>query len=107
MRDKRRNGAGGETRTPDRLITNQMLYQLSYASAVLKHKKRAGIKPAPIFGQRNIRDRSSRIKCLAMTYSHMAFATLPSALNCFTSEFEMGSGGTSLLLSPDKAVEFL
>ncbi len=26
----KRNGAGRETRTPDPLITNQMLYQLSY-----------------------------------------------------------------------------
>ena len=25
-------GAGGRTRTPDRLITNQLLYQLSYTS---------------------------------------------------------------------------
>jgi hypothetical protein len=25
--------AGGRIRTPDRLITNQLLYQLSYASA--------------------------------------------------------------------------
>lgn len=42
-----KSGAGGETRTPDRLITNQMLYQLSYASDVLKHKKGAGTRPAP------------------------------------------------------------
>ena len=27
------NGAGGRTRTPDLLITNQLLYQLSYTSA--------------------------------------------------------------------------
>ena len=27
------NGAGAGTRTPDRLITNQVLYQLSYASS--------------------------------------------------------------------------
>ena len=26
------NGAGGRTRTPDLLITNQLLYQLSYTS---------------------------------------------------------------------------
>ena len=27
-----KNGAGGRTRTPDLLITNQLLYQLSYTS---------------------------------------------------------------------------
>ena len=44
------------------------------------------------------------IKCLAMTYSHMASATLPSAQSRFTSEFGMGSGGTNSLWSPDKLV---
>ena len=29
---KLENGAGGRTRTPDLLITNQLLYQLSYTS---------------------------------------------------------------------------
>ena len=29
-------GAGGVTRTPDLLITNQLLYQLSYTSVFLK-----------------------------------------------------------------------
>ena len=29
----RENGAGGETRTPNRPITNRVLYQLSHASA--------------------------------------------------------------------------
>ena len=28
----RKGGAGGRTRTPDLLITNQLLYQLSYTS---------------------------------------------------------------------------
>ena len=28
----KKNGAGGRTRTPDLLITNQLLYQLSYTS---------------------------------------------------------------------------
>ncbi len=31
---KTENGAGGRTRTPDLLITNQLLYQLSYTSAL-------------------------------------------------------------------------
>ncbi len=37
-----------------------------------------------------------------MTYSHMGTPTLPSALLCFTSEFGMGSGGATALLSSDK-----
>ena len=41
-----------------------------------------------------------RINELAMTYSHMANATLPSARRGFTSEFGKGSGGSLLLLSP-------
>ena len=41
---------------------------------------------------------------LAMTYSHMANATLPSALSGFTTEFGMGSGGSHLLWSPAQLV---
>ncbi len=37
-----------------------------------------------------------------MTYSHMGTPTLPSALLRFTSEFGMGSGGSTTLLSLDK-----
>ena len=37
-----------------------------------------------------------------MTYSHMGSPTLPSALSRFTTEFEMGSGGTNSLLSSGK-----
>ena len=33
------NGAGGRTRTPDLLITNQLLYQLSYTSKFLRNDK--------------------------------------------------------------------
>ena len=39
-----------------------------------------------------------------MTYFHMNNATLSSALNRFTSEFGMGSGGSNLLWSPSKIV---
>nr|ADI20004.1 hypothetical protein [uncultured gamma proteobacterium EB000_65A11] len=39
-----------------------------------------------------------------MSYSHMGTPTLPSALSSFTSEFEMGSGGSYTLLSSDKLV---
>ena len=41
-----------------------------------------------------------------MTYSHMANATLPSAMYRFTSEFGMGSGGSSTLMSSGKPVGF-
>lgn len=34
-----------------------------------------------------------------MTYFHMAYATLSSALTGFTTEFEMGSGGSQSLWS--------
>ena len=40
-------------------------------------------------------------KILAMSYSHMGTPTLPSAMLHFTSEFEMGSGGSIALLSPE------
>ena len=39
-----------------------------------------------------------------MSYSHMGTPTLPSALLRFTSEFGMGSGGATVLLSLDKNV---
>ena len=39
-----------------------------------------------------------------MTYFHMGTPTLSSALNGFTSEFEMGSGGSRSLLPPGKPV---
>ena len=47
-------------------------------------------------------NRLSLIRSLAMTYSHMGTPTLPSAQLHFTSEFGMGSGGTTALLSLDK-----
>ena len=40
-----------------------------------------------------------------MTYSHMAGATLPLALRCFTSEFGKGSGGAIVLLSSAKGLD--
>ena len=40
-----------------------------------------------------------------MSYFHMGTPTLSSALSCFTSEFGMGSGGTSSLWPPGKLVE--
>ena len=44
------------------------------------------------------------IGCLAVTYSRMAGATLPSAQLRFTSEFGMESGGSTTLLPPGKTV---
>ena len=44
----------------------------------------------------------SLIWSLAMTYFHIAAATLSSALFRFTIEFGMGSGGSKTLLSPSK-----
>ena len=41
-------------------------------------------------------------RSLAMSYSHMGTPTLPSAQLRFTSEFGMGSGGTTALLSLNK-----
>ncbi len=38
-----KNGAGDKNRTYDRLITNQLLYQLSYASLILASPKRKRI----------------------------------------------------------------
>ena len=40
------------------------------------------------------------IRSLAVSYSHMANATLPSALQRFTSVFGMGTGGSIALLPP-------
>ena len=39
---------------------------------------------------------------LAVSYSHMAIATLSSALSRFTSVFGMGTGGSNSLLPPSK-----
>src|SRR5690606_41654559 len=44
------------------------------------------------------------IKCLAVTYSRVGKPTLPSALDVFTSEFWMGSGGSRPLWPPGKPV---
>ena len=59
-----------------------------------------------ISGKKNptISDRVFGIKawrCPTLTWGD---PTLPSALNRFTSEFEMGSGGSNSLLPPDKLV---
>ena len=48
----------------------------------------------------------SLYESLAVTYSGMATATLPSAQSIFTSEFEMGSGGSCSLWPPGKTGRF-
>ena len=42
------------------------------------------------------------IGCLAVSYSRMANATLPSALQRFTSVFGMDTGGSTALSPPGK-----
>ena len=44
-------------------------------------------------------------RCLTVSYSRMANATLPSALPRFTSEFGMGSGGSTALSPPGKLLQ--
>ena len=46
----------------------------------------------------------AEIQSLAVTYFHMGTPTLSSALNGFTSEFGMGSGGSRSLWPPGKTV---
>src|SRR5262245_31375550 len=53
----------------------------------------AGQKKNP----RHSRDGGFFVRTLAVTYSRMAAATLSSARSVFTSEFEMGSGGSRSL----------
>ena len=45
-----------------------------------------------------------QIRSLAVTYFHMGTPTLSSAQSSFTSEFEMGSGGSHSLWPPGKNV---
>ncbi len=48
---KEKNGAGGRTRTPDLLITNQLLYQLSYTSVYIFLVGATGLEPAASWSQ--------------------------------------------------------
>ncbi|MGS3179803.1 hypothetical protein ACB265_10260, partial [Aeromonas dhakensis] len=64
--------------------------------ALLMHRRTAvKYESSRISGNKKARsdERASSIGCLAVSYSRMANATLPSALQRFTSEFGMGSGG--------------
>ncbi len=45
-RSKGKFGAGGRIRTRDLLITNQLLYQLSYASIHFNLERETGLEPA-------------------------------------------------------------
>ena len=46
--EKQNPGANGGTRTPDQLITNQLLYQLSYIGLIRNMKKRHYL-PSSVF----------------------------------------------------------
>lgn len=64
---------------------------------------RLGDNLVPDFGAtktknpRRMKRRGFRVRTLAVTYFRMAAATLSSARSVFTSEFEMGSGGSRSL----------
>src|ERR1700744_3869864 len=50
----------------------------------------------------DFRPGGSSFKSLAVSYSHIVIATLPSALSRFTSVFGMGTGGSNSLWPPGK-----
>ena len=93
-----KNGAGDWIRTRDLLITNQLLYQLSYTSF---DKDGPAQRPAPtLMGEHNGPPHIYKYgawRCPTFTWGN---PTLSLALSGFTSEFEMGSGGAHSLLSP-------
>ena len=78
IKEKKKNLSGADTqnRTGDLTLTKGALYQLSHISII----------------------------CLTMTCSHIANATLPSALIRFTSVFGMGTGGSGTLSSSGNPV---
>ena len=79
------------------LIKNQQAENiLKTAPAFSGYRPSANIKKPPTASRLRV-----CILNLAMSYSHMGNPTLPSALFGFTSEFEMGSGGSQMLLSPE------
>ena len=63
LRMKLNDGAGGRTRTPDLLITNQLLYQLSYTS-----RRRQVLQPT----QDNITQSKSKVNSLFEVFSSAA-----------------------------------
>ena len=73
--------------------------RVAYTASVLP----ARIKQNPC----NVCYRGSACKILAMTYSRMGNATLPSAQLRFTAEFGMESGGSTTLWSPETGSDAL
>ena len=67
--------------------------------AVIDRERNHGNKKTPSISERGFVFKAWR--CPTLTWGG---PTLPSALSSFTSEFEMGSGGSYLLLPPVKLV---
>jgi hypothetical protein len=79
------------------LVSNRLRTEQSPARA---HAQRALKRKNPVANAAGFWFRS-----LAVSYFRMAAATLSSALSVFTSEFEMGSGGSRSLWPPGKLVK--
>ena len=123
------SGRGGGTRTPNTRFWRPVLYQLNYAPN--RVAERTGLEPATpcvtgrYSNQLNYRSTdsftvlSNRLRAVcsccfpcqgkrnefnAWQFPTLAWGdpTLPSALRRFTSEFGMGSGGTTALKPPGK-----
>ena len=80
---------GLEPATPG--VTGRYSNRLNYHSALFFLCSLNRCHPVKVF---------TLIRSLAVSYSHMANATLPSALQRFTSVFGMGTGGSIALLPP-------
>ena len=96
------DGRGGETRTPNTRFWRPVLYQLNYAPIGMKGLAEwTGLEPATpcvtgrYSNQLNYHSaKCSNWQCPTLTWE---YPTLPSALQHFTSEFGMDSGGTIAL----------
>ena len=83
-------------------LTLQKLLSYSSASLVFIPPNKAHYISLPSEKKTHLVEVGFTIKRLAVTYFHMGTPTLSSALSGFTSEFEMGSGGSRLLWPPGK-----
>ena len=105
------NGRGGEARTPNTRFWRPVLYQLNYAPIGMNELAEwTGLEPATpcvtgrYSNQLNYHSaKCGNWQCLTLTWG---YPTLPSALQHFTSEFGMVSGG-SIALSLPKIFIFL
>ena len=99
------NGRGGEARTPNTRFWRPVLYQLNYAPIGMnKLAEWTGLEPATpcvtgrYSNQLNYHSaKCGNWQCLTLTWGS---PTLPSALQHFTSEFGMVSGGSIALSLP-------